>query len=93
LSFRRREKPGDPSPAKNRRTARGGRTILDDGLAKLSKSYAKPEAPTRRRAVARTGAISNRQKARKVVSSDNEWFTMTVLAQGNHLATWVNGFL
>jgi hypothetical protein len=38
-----------------------------------------------------TGAIYNRQPARKVVSSDREWFTMTVLAHGNHLATWVNG--
>src|SRR5262249_29510673 len=39
-----------------------------------------------------TGAIYRRQAARKVVSSDNEWFTMTVVAQGNHLATWVNGY-
>ncbi len=38
-----------------------------------------------------TGAIYNRQKVRKVVSSDREWFTMTVTAIGNHLATWVNG--
>jgi hypothetical protein len=39
-----------------------------------------------------TGAIYNRQPARKVVSSDREWFTMTVLAHGNHLAVWVNGY-
>jgi hypothetical protein len=38
-----------------------------------------------------TGGIYNRQPARKVVSSDREWFTMTVVAQGNHLAIWVNG--
>jgi hypothetical protein len=25
------------------------------------------------------------------MSKDNEWFTMTVAAQGRHLATWVNG--
>ena len=25
------------------------------------------------------------------VAKDGEWFTMTVVAQGNHLATWVNG--
>ncbi|HLW68826.1 MAG TPA: DUF1080 domain-containing protein [Gemmataceae bacterium] len=39
-----------------------------------------------------TGAIYRRQAARKVVSSDHEWFTMTIAAHGNHLATWVNGY-
>ncbi len=39
-----------------------------------------------------TGGIYNRQPARRVISSDNEWFTMTVIAHGNHLATWVNGY-
>jgi hypothetical protein len=39
-----------------------------------------------------TGAIYRRQPARKVVSNDNEWFTMTVLARGNQLLTWVNGY-
>lgn len=39
-----------------------------------------------------TGAIYRRVPARKVVSNDNEWFTMTVIAQGNHIATWVNGY-
>jgi hypothetical protein len=39
-----------------------------------------------------TGGIYNRQPARKVVSSDKEWFTMTVVAHGNHLAVWVNGY-
>jgi hypothetical protein len=39
-----------------------------------------------------TGAIYRRQPARKVVSNDHEWFTMTIVAQGNHLATWVNGY-
>ncbi len=39
-----------------------------------------------------TGGIYNRQPARKVVSSDREWFTMTVAAQGKHLAVWVNGY-
>ena len=38
-----------------------------------------------------TGAIYRRVPARKVVSSDNEWFTMTVLAVGPTLRTWVNG--
>jgi hypothetical protein len=38
-----------------------------------------------------TGAIYNRQAARGVYADDLEWFTMTVVAHGNHLATWVNG--
>jgi len=39
-----------------------------------------------------TGAIYRRVKARKVVSNDNEWFAMTVLARGPRIATWVNGY-
>ncbi len=39
-----------------------------------------------------TGAIYRRQPARKVVSTDREWFTLTIVAFGNHLATWVNGY-
>lgn len=38
-----------------------------------------------------TGGLYNRQPARRVVSSDREWFTMTIVAHGRHLATWVNG--
>jgi hypothetical protein len=39
-----------------------------------------------------TGAIYRRQAARKVMSTDGEWFTMTVAAHGRHIATWVNGY-
>ncbi len=39
-----------------------------------------------------TGAIYRRVPARKVVSNDEEWFTMTVLANGPHISTWVNGY-
>jgi hypothetical protein len=39
-----------------------------------------------------TGAIDDRQLARRLVSRDGEAFTMTVIASGPHLATWVNGF-
>lgn len=39
-----------------------------------------------------TGAIYRRQAARRVVSSDREWFTMTIAAHGPHMATWVNGY-
>lgn len=38
-----------------------------------------------------TGAIYRRIPARFGVARDGEWFTMTVAAQGNHFATWVNG--
>jgi hypothetical protein len=38
-----------------------------------------------------TGAIYRRIPARKAMSKDNEWLTMTVVAQGRHFATWVNG--
>ncbi len=39
-----------------------------------------------------TGGIYGRQPARKVVSSDQEWFTKTIVACGNHIAVWVNGY-
>jgi hypothetical protein len=38
-----------------------------------------------------TGGIYNRQPARRVVSTDREWFTKTIIAAGPHLAVWVNG--
>jgi hypothetical protein len=38
-----------------------------------------------------TGAIYRRMPARKAASRDGEWFTLTVVAQGRHIATWVNG--
>lgn len=39
-----------------------------------------------------TGAIYRRVKARRVVSNDGEWFTLTVLANGKRIRTWVNGY-
>jgi hypothetical protein len=39
-----------------------------------------------------TGGIYNRQPARKVVSTDKKWFTKTIVAAGNHLAVWVDGY-
>ena len=38
-----------------------------------------------------TGAIYRRVPARRPMAKDGEWFTMTVVANGRHLATWVNG--
>jgi hypothetical protein len=39
-----------------------------------------------------TGAIYRRVPSRKVVSNDNEWFTMTIVANGKRISTWVNGY-
>ncbi|HYV36495.1 MAG TPA: DUF1080 domain-containing protein [Gemmataceae bacterium] len=38
-----------------------------------------------------TGGIYRRIPARKQVAKDFEWFTLTLAAHGNHIATWVNG--
>ena len=39
-----------------------------------------------------TGAIYRRVAARRVVSSDHEWFTKTLIAQGPHIAVWIDGY-
>lgn len=38
-----------------------------------------------------TGGIYGRKPARRVMSSDREWFTKTVIACGNHIAVWIDG--
>jgi len=38
-----------------------------------------------------TGAIDKLQNAWRLVSRDGEPFTMSVVAKGDHIATWVNG--
>ena len=39
-----------------------------------------------------TGAIDDRQNTRRLTSRDGQFFVMTVVANGPHLATWVNGY-
>ena len=39
-----------------------------------------------------TGAVFRRVQARCVVARDGEWWTQTLIAQGNRIATWVNGY-
>jgi hypothetical protein len=39
-----------------------------------------------------TGGIFRRQEARKVVADDRQWFTQTIVADGPHMAVWVNGY-
>ncbi len=38
-----------------------------------------------------TGGIFRRQSARQVVADDKTWFHKTLIAEGPHIATWVNG--
>lgn len=38
-----------------------------------------------------TGGIDDRQNARRMVSRDGEFFRMTIVANGPHIATWING--
>ncbi|HUT32147.1 MAG TPA: DUF1080 domain-containing protein [Planctomycetota bacterium] len=38
-----------------------------------------------------TGGLYGHQPARRVVPSDHEWFTKTIVAHGRHMAVWVNG--
>ncbi len=40
-----------------------------------------------------TGGIYGVQESRKVVSNDMEWFTKTIVCDGNHVAVWLNGYL
>lgn len=38
-----------------------------------------------------TGGIFRRKNARWVLTDDFQWFPMTIVAEGPHMATWVNG--
>jgi hypothetical protein len=38
-----------------------------------------------------TGGIFRRQNARRIVADDFQWFTKTIVAEGDHMAVWVNG--
>jgi len=39
-----------------------------------------------------TGGIFRRQNARRIVAEDFQWFTKTIIADGPHMAVWVNGY-
>ncbi|MCG8585471.1 MAG: DUF1080 domain-containing protein [Pirellulales bacterium] len=39
-----------------------------------------------------TGGICRRQNARKIVAKDGDWYTLTIVANGKHFATWVDGY-
>ncbi len=38
-----------------------------------------------------TGGVYHYQPARRVIPSDNEFFTKTIALQGRHIAIWING--
>ena len=38
-----------------------------------------------------TGAIFKRVSARRVISNDRQWFTATLVADGPHFTTWIDG--
>jgi hypothetical protein len=39
-----------------------------------------------------TGGIFRRVDARRVVADDFAWFRLSIIAQGPHVSTWVNGY-
>ena len=39
-----------------------------------------------------TGGIFRRQNARRIVAKDHQWFYKTIIADGPHMAVWVNGY-
>ena len=40
----------------------------------------------------RSGAIFRRKNARRLIGSDFEWLSKTIIAEGPHIAVWVNGY-
>lgn len=39
-----------------------------------------------------TGGIFRRKDARQIVAIDDDWFAKTIVAEGPHVAVWVNGY-
>ena len=39
-----------------------------------------------------TGGFFRRQNARRIVANDHEWFSVSLVADGPHMAAWVNGY-
>ncbi len=39
-----------------------------------------------------SGGFFRRQDARRIVAKDREWYSMTLIADGPHMAAWVNGY-
>lgn len=39
-----------------------------------------------------TGGVFRRKEARRVVGTDEAWFAKTIIAEGPHVAIWVNGY-
>lgn len=69
----------------NYRTARQAKTFKSDEVAEMIDHRDRPVDIG-------TGGIYNHQAARKVVSTDHEWFTKTLVVHSNHMAVWINGY-
>ena len=50
-------------------------------------------SPNPKELMPRTGSIVRRQLARTIAANDKEWFAKTIVAEGPHMAVWVNGYL
>ena len=50
-------------------------------------------SPNEKELMPRTGSIVRRKFARSLVSDDFEWLAKTIIADGPHMAVWVNGYL
>lgn len=50
-------------------------------------------SPNPKELMPRTGSIVRRKLARTMAADDFEWFAKTIVAEGPHIAIWVNGYL
>ena len=50
-------------------------------------------SPNPKELMPRTGSIVRRKLARTIAANDLEWFAKTIVAEGPHMAVWVNGYL
>lgn len=50
-------------------------------------------SPNPKELMPRTGSIVRRKLARTIAAKDLEWFAKTIVAEGPHMAVWVNGYL
>jgi len=50
-------------------------------------------SPNPKELMPRTGSIVRRKLARTIAADDFEWFAKTIVAEGPHIAVWVNGYL
>jgi hypothetical protein len=64
--------------------------VMNGYECQLQNCYGKDEKPNP--VDCGTGGICRRTIARKLVAKDGEWFQLTLVAGGPHMAAWVNGY-